>query len=209
MPRRGANASRRATRPGSHAVPRMAHARSSACYARQRLAAARDGKRIKEALERALALDPALHDAKYGIGLYRYYAAVAPAALRMLRWLLQLPGGDREDGLRQMLDARTHGTLMRGEADYQLHLIYLWYEERSRDALTLIADLQRRHPHNPMSYLIEAEIHDVYMHDAKTSGKTLADLIARAEQQRVNAPEVALRRAELALHGLRARPTRY
>ena len=45
----------------------------------ERLAAARDGKRIKESLERALALDPAMHDAEFGIGMYRYYADVAPA----------------------------------------------------------------------------------------------------------------------------------
>ena len=38
----------------------------------ERVAAARDGKRIKEALEQALALDPSLHDARFGIGLYKY-----------------------------------------------------------------------------------------------------------------------------------------
>ena len=38
---------------------------------------------IKDALERALALDPTLHDAYFGIGLYHYYADVAPAALKV------------------------------------------------------------------------------------------------------------------------------
>jgi hypothetical protein len=46
----------------------------------ERVAAARDGKRIKESLEQALALDPMLQDAWFGIGLYHYYADVAPAA---------------------------------------------------------------------------------------------------------------------------------
>ena len=63
------------------------------------LSAARDGKRIKEALERALALDPALQDAYFGIGLYHYYAEVAPAAAKILRFLLALPGGDRAGGM--------------------------------------------------------------------------------------------------------------
>src|SRR5688572_17718997 len=54
----------------------------------QQLAAARDGKRIKDALERALALDPGLQDAWLGVGLYHYYAAVAPTAARVLRFLL-------------------------------------------------------------------------------------------------------------------------
>jgi hypothetical protein len=45
-----------------------------------RLSAARDGKRIKESLERALELDPQMDDARFGIGLYKYYADIAPAA---------------------------------------------------------------------------------------------------------------------------------
>ena len=44
----------------------------------EQLAAARDGKRIKESLERAVALDPSMHDARFGVGLYQYYADVAP-----------------------------------------------------------------------------------------------------------------------------------
>src|SRR4029078_2482730 len=86
----------------------------------QRLAAARDGKHIKDALEQALALDPGLQDAYFGIGLYHYYAGVAPMAAKLLRCMLLLPGGDREAGLREMLRARS-GQVLRSEADYQLH----------------------------------------------------------------------------------------
>src|SRR6185503_18852306 len=80
----------------------------------QRLSAARDGRQIKAALERALAIDPALHDAQFGLGMYRYYADVAPAIVRWLRWLFLLPGGDRREGLRLMTAARDHGQLVRG-----------------------------------------------------------------------------------------------
>jgi hypothetical protein len=170
----------------------------------ERLAAARDGKHIRNSLERALALDPTMHDAKFGIGMYRYYADVAPAALRMLRWLLLLPGGDREAGLEQMIEARDEGTVIRGEADYQLHLIYLWYEERPHDALALIRRLQQRYPHNPHFALIEARIHEVYFHDAETSAIVLRALIARAQAAEINAAAVALRRARAALTTLDA-----
>jgi hypothetical protein len=88
----------------------------------ERLAAARDGKRIKEALERAYSLDPQLDDARFGVGLYKYYADIAPAAAKMLRFLLMLPGGDRVEGLKDM-EAVRRGVLLRGEADYQLHWI--------------------------------------------------------------------------------------
>ena len=163
----------------------------------ERLSAARDGSRVKDALERALELDPTLVDAKYGIGLYRYYADIAPAALRMLRWLLRLPGGDREDGLRQIEEARLGGQIVRGEADYQLHLIYLWYEKRSNDALTLVRELQSRYPHNPLFYHLEAEIHDVYFHDAAASLAASTDLLARATAGTVRDPELASVRARL------------
>ena len=35
----------------------------------------------------------------------------------------------------QMLEARDRGIVVRGEADYQFHLIYLWYEHSASDAL--------------------------------------------------------------------------
>lgn len=163
----------------------------------ERLAAARDGKRIKEALEQALALDPALHDAKFGLGMYRYYAAVAPAALRMLRWLLLLPGGDRDEGLRQMIEARNLGEIVHGETDYQLHLVYLWYEDRSRDALAIIRSLQERFPRNPLFHHIEAEIHAVYFHDATASLAASTRLLALADANRVHEPQLASVRAQL------------
>jgi tetratricopeptide (TPR) repeat protein len=70
------------------------------------LAAARDGKRIKQALERAIDLSPDLEDAYFGIGLYKYYADIAPTAAKVLRFFLMLPGGNRTEGLAQMQRAR-------------------------------------------------------------------------------------------------------
>jgi hypothetical protein len=96
----------------------------------ERVAAARNGNRIRVALERTLALDPTLADAHFGIGLYYYYADVVSVGAKLLRWLLFLPGGDRAKGLSEMSRARADGELLRGEADFQLHHIYLWYEHR-------------------------------------------------------------------------------
>jgi hypothetical protein len=172
----------------------------------ERLSAARDGKRIRSVLERAVALDPDLDDARFGIGMYRYYADVAPAALRMFRWLFLLPGGDREAGLQQMHDAYERGHVIRGEAAYQLHRIYLWYEDRSADALSLIRELQLRHPHNPLFVLNEARILDVYFHDAAASADVLRLLIAHADADDVNEPAIAKRRAQAMLNALRVRP---
>jgi hypothetical protein len=173
---------------------------------RARLSAARDGKHIKAALERALDLDPALDDAKFGLGMYRYYAAMAPPALRLFRWLLLLPGGDRRGGLQQMLEARDQGVVVRGEADYQLHLIYLWYENRPHDALALLRSLQQRYPRNPLFVLREADVHHRYFHDAAMSAARLCALIARAAVDDVNHASLAARRARAALAALDASP---
>src|SRR4029078_12265121 len=116
------------------------------------LAAARDGKRIHDALQRAVALDPTLQDAYFGLGLYHYYAAIPPTAARVIGWLLFLPGGDRAGGLREMQQTESRGLLLRGEAEYQLHLIYLWYEHRPADALKMIDALRSRYPHNPIFF---------------------------------------------------------
>jgi tetratricopeptide (TPR) repeat protein len=163
----------------------------------ERLAAARDGKRIKEALERALALDPAMHDAEFGIGMYRYYADVAPAVFRFLRWLLLLPGGDREGGLAQLERAGARGLLVGGEARYQIHVLYLWYEQRFQDALAIIRELQARYPKNPLFHHSEAEILDTYVHDAAASLAASERLLALATAGAVHRADIAAVNARL------------
>jgi tetratricopeptide (TPR) repeat protein len=160
-------------------------------YRVERLKAARDGKRIKKSLERALELDPSMHDAEFGIGMYRYYADVAPAALKFLRWLLLLPGGDREDGLKQLERAAARGLLVRGEAQYQIHVLYLWYEEKWREALGIVRTLQERYPRNPLFRQIEAEILDIYFHDPAASLEASEALLALARGGGVHRAEIA------------------
>ncbi len=135
----------------------------------EHLAAARDGRHIKEALEHALVLEPGLDDARFGIGLYKYYADIVPAAAKVVRFLLQLPGGNRVEGLRDMEAVHERGSLLKGEADYQLHWIYLWYENQPRRALALIRDLHERYPGNIHFATRVAEIENDYFHDAAAS----------------------------------------
>ena len=165
----------------------------------QRLAAAREGTRIKGALERALALDPNLTDASFGLGLYRYYADVAPTFLKMLRWLLLLPGGDRQAGLQEMLRARRTGLLVRSEADYQLHVVYLWYEKQPERAVQLLQELQARHPRNPHFPQAAAEILDFYIDDTKASLRAWETLLEAAQQGQVAEPRMAEASARLGI----------
>jgi tetratricopeptide (TPR) repeat protein len=165
----------------------------------ERLSAARDGKRIKDALERALSLDPGLQDAYFGIGLYHYYADLGPAVLKLVRWLLFLPGGDRVKGLREMLQARDRGEMIRGEADYQLHLVYLWYEQKADEALKLLDELRERYPRNPLFVQAAAEVHDVYQHDHSGSLDVWRSMFNLARQARLSLPAMAEARARIGI----------
>jgi hypothetical protein len=155
------------------------------------LAAARDGKRIKEALDEALRLEPGLDDGQFGLGLYEYYADVAPTAAKMLRFLLLLPGGDRARGLARMQQARERGVILGDEAAYQLHLIYLWYEHDPTQALALLRQLSARHPTNPLFWRLIGDVEDFYLHDRSASLATYRSLQDRARTRRVNLPAQA------------------
>lgn len=165
----------------------------------ERLAAARDGKRVKDALERALALDPTLQDAWFGIGLYHYYADVAPAALKVLRFLLLLPGGDRVQGLREMERTRERGELLRGEADFQLHWLYLWYEDRPERALELLRGLDARYPTNPLFLQRIAIVEHEYFSNHQASAASWQALIDRAARGAVSLPALADARGRVGL----------
>ena len=163
----------------------------------ERVGAARDGKKIKDSLERALTRDSRLQEAFFGIGLYHYYADVAPTAAKMLRWLLSLPGGDKAEGMREMLRARENSELLGDEADYQLHVIYLWYEKQPQRALDLLEQLRKRHPRNPLFLQLIAEVQDSYLHDLTASLRSSQALLDAAKAGRVAYPELAETRARL------------
>lgn len=165
----------------------------------ERLAAARQGRAIHDALTRALALDPALDDARFGLGLYQYFAGTAPRVLRMFRWLLLLPGGNAKEGLSQIERAYRAGGLVSSEAANQLHLIYLWYEQRFTEARALADELARRYPRSPVFRQSLAVIDDDYLGEPADSLRGWQALVAAAARGDVNAPHIATARARLGI----------
>jgi tetratricopeptide (TPR) repeat protein len=165
----------------------------------QYLSAARDGKRIHDALQLAISLDRSIGDAYFGLGLYHYYAAIAPRAARILSALMFLPGGDRAGGLKEMEQTRSKGMLLRGEADYQLHLIYLWYERQHSTALRLIDGLRTRHPHNPIFYMRLADVQGNYIGDHQAAVQTYRSLLDAARAGHIAAPVMSEVHARLGM----------
>jgi len=151
----------------------------------ERVGAARNGNRIRIALEEALRLDPTLADAHFGIGVYEYYADVASAGAKVFRWLLFLPGGDRVKGLEAIAQTQRNGALLRSEAAYQLSIIDVWYEHKPTEAIALLKGLDARYPANPLFLQRLAETYDDYVHDARASAAAWQTLVDRAKRDRV------------------------
>ena len=128
------------------------------------------------------------------------YADVAPAAAKFLRFFLLLPGGDRKEGLEQMLRARNRGTAAPGGSRLPAprHLSLVRAANTAR-ALRLLAGLHERYPANPLFLARIAEIQDEYQHDITASLATWRALLAAAREQRVNAPLLSEVQARLGI----------
>jgi tetratricopeptide (TPR) repeat protein len=84
-----------------------------------------------------------------------------------------------------------------GEADYQLHVIYLWYERQTERAIELLRALQAHYPGNPLYLASIAQIQDAYQHDVVASLETWQLLLAAAREQRANNAALAEVQARL------------
>jgi hypothetical protein len=104
-------------------------------------AGARAGVRARDHLLRAIALDPNLVDADFGLGLYNYYADTLSAAARVLRFFMGIPGGNKQEGIRQLEHAIADGKLTSPEARFYLAISLHNYDQKYARALELAAPL--------------------------------------------------------------------
>jgi tetratricopeptide (TPR) repeat protein len=122
-------------------------------------AGARAGVRAREHFLRALALDPSLADADMGLGLYNYYVDTLSTVARVLRFFMGIPGGSKEEGIRQLHVAIEHGQLTPALARYylaiNLHLFDLKYEQ----ALQVATPLVGKYPENPIFRLVRGDLY--------------------------------------------------
>jgi len=123
------------------------------------LATARAGKKLRNLSLDALKLDPTLEDAWFGVGLYNYFEDTLPTYVKMLRFLILLPGGDRLVGLRQMQQAMEKGQLVTSEARFHLAKNYSRSIDRQyARSLELFRQMQQEYPHNPLWNLLVGSV---------------------------------------------------
>jgi tetratricopeptide (TPR) repeat protein len=131
-------------------------------------AAARVGVRARENFERALALDPTMADAYLGLGLYNYYVDTLSTLARVLRFVMGIPGGSKEEGIRQLHRAIAEGQLTPVPARFYLALDLHNYDQRYEEALKVITPLAEQYPENPLIQLVTGDLY------AKLGRKQLA-----------------------------------
>lgn len=119
------------------------------------LATARSGKKLRNLSLAALKLDPNLGDAYFGVGLYNYFEDTLPTYVKMLRFLILLPGGNRLEGLRQIQAAMEKGQIVTAEARFHLAKNYSRPTDREfAKSLELFRQMERLYPHNPLWKLL-------------------------------------------------------
>ncbi|HLY63480.1 MAG TPA: hypothetical protein VKV95_22300 [Terriglobia bacterium] len=113
------------------------------------LATARAAKKMRALLLSAREADSTLVDADAGLGLYNYFVDTLPAIVKMLKFLVGLPGGSRERGLSQLQNAAEKGDLVRGEAKFYLAKNFSRPSEAQyAKSLQRFQELAQEYPHN-------------------------------------------------------------
>ncbi|HEV3374978.1 MAG TPA: tetratricopeptide repeat protein [Candidatus Acidoferrum sp.] len=154
--------------------------------------AARAGVRAREHFLRALSLDPELADADLGLGLYNYYVDTLSTIARVLRFFMGIPGGSKQDGIRQLQTAIARGVLTSDLARFYLALNLHRYDQRYEQALAVISPLAEKYPSNPLFQLGRGDLL------AKLGRKEQALACYRAAQEiDVRDPECRVRLQQL------------
>ena len=112
-----------------------------------------DGIEGRTYLDEAVAIDPDLVDANFGIGLSDYILSRNPTILRAVQRLFDLPSGDRRGGLRRLDEAIEGGTYNRIDAESARAYVDLYYEADAPGAHARLLELLDRFP-NSLDYRI-------------------------------------------------------
>ena len=105
------------------------------------------GKEGHKHLKKALDIDPSLHDANLGLGIYDYYTDILPGFMGALSKLVMR--GDRKRGMQELHAAMEKGGHSRVEASIFLIEIYSHEEKQPEKALALAEQLRQEFPQSP------------------------------------------------------------
>lgn len=116
--------------------------------------AAHAGVAARTEFIRTLQLDPQMADAMVGLGLYNYYVDTLPSIVKVLKFFMGIPGGNKAEGVRQLETGMKDGVLMAVEARFYLAKNLRTYDQQYEKALTIAEPLVVKYPHNPVFLIL-------------------------------------------------------
>ena len=151
-------------------------------------AVARAGVSARTEFLRALELDPDMADATAGIGLYNYYVDSFSSIVKMLSFFMGIPGGNKQEGIRQMQIGIDRGVLLSVDTRFYLAKNLRKYDQRYEQAVTVGAPLVERYPNNPIYLLLLGNLNAELSRNEKAAEYFHAVLKLPAIQSACEAP---------------------
>jgi hypothetical protein len=117
-------------------------------------AVAHAGVSARREFLRALQLDPDMADATAGVGLYNYYVDSFSSIVKMLGFFMGIPGGNKQEGIRQMQIGIDRGVLISVDTRFYLANSLRKYDHKYEEAMVVAEPLVTQYPHNPVYLLL-------------------------------------------------------
>lgn len=119
---------------------------------------ARVGVKGRSEMLRALELDPQMADGSAVLGVYNYYVDTLSPIVKLLRVFMGIPGGEKEEGVKQLEAGIDHGVLMAVDAPFILARALRQYDQKYEQALSIAEPLVARYPRNPLFSLLAGNL---------------------------------------------------
>jgi predicted Zn-dependent protease len=122
---------------------------------------------------------------------------------RVLRFFMGIPGGSKEEGIRQLERAMRDGQLSAPLARFYLALNLENYDQRYQEALEVIGPLVEKYPDNPIFLLARGDLYAKFGRKAlaESSYRAAALAVAQVPEPDCRAKLAALARESLAALG--------
>lgn len=118
---------------------------------------------------RALQLDPDMADATAALGLYSYYVDTLSGIAKVLRFFMGIPGGDKQEGIRQMKIGMESATFLAVDSRFYLAKNLRTYDRNYDEAAQIAEPLATGYPRNPVFLLLLGNLNTELGRNAKAT----------------------------------------
>jgi tetratricopeptide (TPR) repeat protein len=108
-----------------------------------------EARKGKGDLDRYRERHPNDPDAQVIVGGYLYFADILPRMVKFVKFLVRVPGGDRDRGIELMAASAGKDTYTGTDALVVLAVIDYLFEGQVEEAIQIFGELGERHPYNP------------------------------------------------------------